>query len=200
MTDDLSLPEGYTEWLRELKDRIRSARQRAALAVNSELVQIYWHIGNEILERQTTQGWGAKVIDQIARDLRATFPDMTGLSPRNLKYMRAYAQAWPSSAIVQAPLAQLPWYHQIALLEKLSTATDRLAYASAAVENGWSRNVLVLRSSGPSTWGSSTSIWRRSMGRWRIPTMLRRSGSCCARAATRSSRSTRCAVQPSRSE
>ncbi len=145
MADDLSLPDGYAEWLGDLKDRIRSARQRAALAVNSELVQLYWHIGNEILERQTTQGWGAKVIDQIARDLRTTFPDMTGLSPRNLRYMRAYAQAWSSSAIVQAPLAQLPWYHQIALLEKLSTATDRLAYASAAVENGWSRNVLVLR-------------------------------------------------------
>lgn len=143
MTDPLPLPDGYATWLAELKDRIRAARQRAALAVNTELVLLYWHIGNEILSRQDTHGWGAKVIDQVAHDLRATFPDMRGLSPRNLKYMRAFAQAWPDPAIVQGPLAQLPWYHQIALLEKLDDADQRLAYAAAAVEYGWSRNTLV---------------------------------------------------------
>ena len=145
MSDASLLPDGYTEWLGDLKNQIRIARQRAALAVNTELVKLYWHIGNQIVDRQSAQGWGAKVIDQIARDLRTEFPDMTGLSARNLRYMRAFAAAWPVSAIVQAPLAQLPWYHQIALLEKLDTTKERLGYARAAVEHGWSRNVLVLR-------------------------------------------------------
>lgn len=145
MTDASVLPEGYIEWLGDLKNQIRGARQRAALAVNTELIQLYWHIGNQIVDRQSVQGWGAKVIDHVAQDLRSEFPDMTGLSARNLRYMRAFATAWPLSAIVQAPLAQLPWYHQIALLEKLDTAQDRLGYARAAVEHGWSRNVLVLR-------------------------------------------------------
>ncbi|MER6936882.1 PDDEXK nuclease domain-containing protein [Nocardioides sp. NPDC127514] len=145
MSDASALPEGYTEWLGDLKSQIRTARQRAALAVNTELVQLYWHIGNQIVDRQSAQGWGAKVIDHVADDLRSEFPDMTGFSARNLRYMRAFAAAWPVSAIVQAPLAQLPWYHQIALLEKLDTTRDRLRYARAAVEHGWSRNVLVLR-------------------------------------------------------
>lgn len=143
MTDPLPLPDGYATWLAELEDRIRTARRRAALAVNTELVLLYWHIGNEILNRQDTHGWGAKVIDQVVHDLRATFPDIRGLSPRNLKYMRAFAHAWPDPAIVQGPLAQLPWYHQIALLEKLDDADQRLAYAAAAIEYGWSRNTLV---------------------------------------------------------
>lgn len=85
------LPEGYIEWLGDLKTQIRSARQRAALAVNTELIQLYWHIGNQIVDRQSAQGWGAKVIDQVAQDLRSEFPDMTGLSSRNLRYMRAFA-------------------------------------------------------------------------------------------------------------
>lgn len=145
MSDVFALPEGYTEWLGDLKNQIRIARQRAAIAVNTELVQLYWHIGSQIIDRQSAQGWGAKVIDQIADDLRSEFPDMTGLSARNLRYMRSFAAAWPLSAIVQAPLAQLPWYHQIALLEKLDTADERLRYARAAAEHGWSRNVLTLR-------------------------------------------------------
>ncbi|MBC7276595.1 PDDEXK nuclease domain-containing protein [Nocardioides sp.] len=142
MTDDLSLPDGYTEWLGDLKDRIRTTRQRAALAVNAELVQLYWHIGSEILNRQTAQGWGAKVIDQIAHDLRTAFPDMKGLSARNLRYMRAFAVAWPEPAIVQQLVAQLPWGHNVILLNRFNTADDRIAYAQAAIKHGWSRSVL----------------------------------------------------------
>jgi predicted nuclease of restriction endonuclease-like (RecB) superfamily len=86
---------GYAEWLAELKARIHTAQQRATLVVNRELVLLYWQIGRDILDRQASQGWGSKVVDTLARDLRNAFPDMKGFSPRNLKYMRAFAEAWP---------------------------------------------------------------------------------------------------------
>lgn len=86
-------PTGYTDWLTDLKERIHSAQQRATLAVNRELVLLYWQIGHDILARQAEQGWGSKVIDRLAQDLRVAFVDMKGFSPRNLKYMRAFAQA-----------------------------------------------------------------------------------------------------------
>ena len=114
-------PTGYADWLSELKARIHSAQQRATLAVNRELVLLYWQMGHDILVRQQEQGWGAKVIERLAHDLRSAFPDMKGFSPRNLKYMRAFAEAWPDTEFVQAVLAQLPWYHQLALLDKLSS-------------------------------------------------------------------------------
>jgi len=85
--------EGYAEFLQALKTRIQQAQVRAALSVNRELVLLYWHIGREILQKQQVQGWGAKVIDRLAKDLRREFPDMKGFSPRNLKYMRALAEA-----------------------------------------------------------------------------------------------------------
>lgn len=138
-----AVPEGYDNFLTELKDRIRHAQLRAALSVNRELVLLYWTIGRDILANQNEQGWGAKVIDRLAGDLRKAFPEMSGFSPRNLKYMRAFAEAWIDEAIVQAPLAQITWYHNIALLEKINTPEERLWYARQAIENGWSRNVLV---------------------------------------------------------
>jgi predicted nuclease of restriction endonuclease-like (RecB) superfamily len=138
-------PTGYTDWLAELKARVHAAQQRAALAVNRELVLLYWQIGRDILGRQAGQGWGAKVIDRLAADLRAAFPDIKGFSPRNLKYMRAFAEAWPDETFVQGVLAQLPWYHQLALLDKLPGPEPRRWYAAQAIEHNWSRNVLVMQ-------------------------------------------------------
>jgi predicted nuclease of restriction endonuclease-like (RecB) superfamily len=94
-------PEGYDDWLTELKTRIHSAQQRAILTVNRELVLLYWQIGCDILARQAKQGWGAKVIDRLAHDLHNAFPKMKGFSRANLMYMRAFAEAWPDSTIVQ---------------------------------------------------------------------------------------------------
>jgi len=128
----------------ELKARIHTAQQRATLSVNRELVLLYWGIGRDILGRQSHQEWGAKVVDRLSHDLRAAFPSMKGFSPRNLKYMRAFAQAWPDAKFVQEVLAQLPWYHQLALLDKLSGPEDRLWYAQKAISQSWSRNVLVM--------------------------------------------------------
>ena len=104
------IPADYANWLTILKSRIASAQQRAALAVNQELVRLYHQIGSEILERQTLQGWGAKVIDRLASDLREAFPEMKGFSSSNLKYMRFFAQQCPSGLIGQQPADQLPFH------------------------------------------------------------------------------------------
>lgn len=141
----IDVPDGYNIWLRELKERIHKAQQKATLAVNRELVLLYWQIGRDILARQAEQGWGAKVIDRLAHDLRSAFPQMKGFSPRNLKYMRAFAHTWTDIEFVQEVLAQLPWYHQLALLDKLDNNEKRIWYAQKAIENNWSRNVLVMQ-------------------------------------------------------
>jgi predicted nuclease of restriction endonuclease-like (RecB) superfamily len=132
----------YAGLLAELKARILAARVTAALAVNQELVLLYWSIGRDILARQDTEGWGARVIDRLAQDLRREFPEMTGLSGRNLKYMRAFAEAWPDREFVQQVVARLPWGHNIRLIEAVKAPAERDWYARQAIENGWSRAVL----------------------------------------------------------
>ena len=139
------LPGDYAELLANLKDNIHKTRLKVVLASNSSMVLLYWDIGHGILNKQKTAGWGAKIIDRLATDLRAAFPEMKGFSPRNLKYMRAFAQAWPKHEIVQEVLAQLPWYHNIALIEKLKTEDERLWYARKAYEHGWSHNILSMQ-------------------------------------------------------
>jgi predicted nuclease of restriction endonuclease-like (RecB) superfamily len=138
-------PLDYTAWLANLKARIRRERLRVVLASNAVMVLLYWDIGRSILEKQTERGWGSRVIDRLAADLHEAFPEMKGFSPRNLKYMRAFAAAWPDRQIVQGSLAQLTWYHHIALLEKLDSPQPRLWYAARALEHGWSRNILALQ-------------------------------------------------------
>ena len=117
----LVLPEGYADWLAQLKGQIAQAQQRAALAVNVELVQLYIRIGRDIVQRQQTQGWGAKVIDRLARDLKDAFSDIRGWSSSNLKHMRFFALHCPDSQFGQQPADQLPW--------------SRVA----ALQHGWSR-------------------------------------------------------------
>lgn len=145
MVKELSgqIPEGYPSLLAALKERIRQARLRSSLAVNRELILLYWSIGKEILAQQEHQGWGAKVIERLAEDLRRDFPEMTGLSARNLKYMRTFAEAYPSAEFVQQVVALLPWGHNVRLLETTKDSAEREWYARQAIEHGWSRNVLV---------------------------------------------------------
>lgn len=139
------MPSGYGSMLTEIKERVRQARLRTVLAANASMVMSYWEVGRVILARQQAEGWGAKVIDRLSNDLREAFPDMQGLSPRNLKYMRAFASAWPEEAIVQRVVAQLPWKQNIALLDKLKTPGERLWYAQKAAQEGWSQPVLCLQ-------------------------------------------------------
>jgi predicted nuclease of restriction endonuclease-like (RecB) superfamily len=141
----LELPASYAEMLAEIKQRILQERLRVVMAANSAMILLYWDIGRTILERQGREGWGARVVDRLSEDLRSTYPDMQGLSPRNLKYMRAFASAWPEREIVQRVVAQLPWRQNIALLERLADHDTRRWYAEQAMRNGWSQTILCLQ-------------------------------------------------------
>jgi predicted nuclease of restriction endonuclease-like (RecB) superfamily len=146
MTENLTETiKGYSEFLTELKDRIRQAQIRAALSVNKELIVLYWQIGRDILEQQGSLGWGAKVIDKLAIDLKSSFPEMKGFSPRNLKYMRAFAEAYPDFQFVQQAAAQIPWFHNCILLDKVKSQEERIWYAQHTIQNGWSRTILELQ-------------------------------------------------------
>jgi predicted nuclease of restriction endonuclease-like (RecB) superfamily len=142
MTSNLQLGD-YSDFLKSLKERIRTAQVHAALAVNRELVLLYWQIGRDILTRQQQQGWGAKVITQLAKDLKQEFPEMKGFSRTNLLYMRAFAEAYLDEQIVQQAAGQIPWFHNCTLLDKVKAPTERLWYIQQTIEYGWSRNVLV---------------------------------------------------------
>ena len=133
ITKRQSLPESYPALLQELKQRIRESQLRASLSVNRELVLLYWQIGRDILDRQEREHWGAKVIDRLAADLKKAFPEMKGFSPRNLKYMRAFAEAWPDEQFVQQVAAQIPWFHNCVLLDKIRRQEDRIWYVRASV-------------------------------------------------------------------
>ena len=136
------IPVGYPELLELLKEKIRSSQVKAALAVNSELISLYWEIGGEILQRQKNEGWGSKVIERLAKDLKSSFPQRAGFSPRNLSYMKQFAEAYPESSILQQAAAKIPWGHNMVLIDKLDELNKRLWYAQKTIENGWSRNVL----------------------------------------------------------
>lgn len=139
----LGLPDGYDALLAHLKAQIQAAQVRAALAVNQELVVLYWQIGRAIVQQQQQQGWGAKVIDRLANDLRRTFPSMKGLASRNLRYMKAFAEAYPDPEIVQQVVAMIPWGHNVRLLDRVKDPDERLWYIRQTLTHGWSRNVLV---------------------------------------------------------
>lgn len=113
-------PQNYAQFLADLKSRIQAAQLRASITVNRELVLLYWQIGRDILDRQQRESWGAKVIDRLAADLKREFPEMMGFSPRNLKYMRRFAEAWADDEFVQQVAAQLPWFHNCVLLDKVA--------------------------------------------------------------------------------
>ncbi|HEY5756587.1 MAG TPA: PDDEXK nuclease domain-containing protein [Steroidobacter sp.] len=136
------ISDGYSALLTELKQRIRSARLRTVMSVNSELILLYWSIGRDLRARKCTEGWGAKVITRLAADLRRAFPDMTGISARNLEYMQSFTDAWPDQAILQQVAAKLPWGHNTLLLQSVKSAPEREWYARQAIQNGWSRSVL----------------------------------------------------------
>jgi predicted nuclease of restriction endonuclease-like (RecB) superfamily len=150
---DLEKPEensaqsfvGYDEFLTDLKSRIQTAQVRAGLAVNRELVLLYWNIGREILARQAAQGWGSKVIHQLAKDLKSAFPEMKGFSRTNLLYMRLFAETYSDQEFVQQVVGQIPWGHNVRILDKVSDHEQAEFYIRQTIENGWSRNILELQ-------------------------------------------------------
>lgn len=145
MTEEISTGlEGYADFLADIKRQIQTAQLQSALALSREVVRLYWQIGHEILARQTRYAWGAKVVDQLAADLKAAFPGIAGFSSRNLNYMRAFAEAYPDPEIVQQLLhnCPLPWGHHVRLMDKVKDLEQRLWYIRAAHEHGWSRAIL----------------------------------------------------------
>src|ERR1035441_7234231 len=145
MTSQISVPTGYHELLKELKGRIRSAQVRAGLAVSQELVLLYWSIGRDLSQRFAAEGWGTKINERLARDLQAEFPGVEGFSQGNLRYMRSLAEAWPEPEILQQLVAKLPWGHNIRVLDRIKDRPAREWYLRAALEYGWSRDILVLQ-------------------------------------------------------
>jgi predicted nuclease of restriction endonuclease-like (RecB) superfamily len=151
-----AVPPGYAAFLRDLKERIRSAQVRAALSVNREVLTLYWHIGRSIVQRQQSEGWGTAVINRLGKDLQTAFPGISGFSRPNIYRMRAFylahagAAADPivsqvarqSDAGPPEPMASLPWFHNVLLVEKVKDQVERLWYARKAIEHGWSRPVL----------------------------------------------------------
>ncbi len=141
----LALPPSYGATLAELKARIRQDRLRVVLAANTTMLMMYWDIGSVILARQHSEGWGAKVVSRLSADLIREFPDMTGLSSRNLHYMRTFAAAWPDREIVQQVVAQIPWGQNVVLLDRLNDVEERSWYAGKVRAEGWSRAILALQ-------------------------------------------------------
>ena len=141
MTTDLKA-ESYISLLQTLKQEITQARIKAHLSVNKEMINLYWNIGKKILERQTDEGWGTKVIENISKDLRQEFPEMKGLSAQNLKYMRKFAEEYTLKEISQQAVDQIPWGHIIKVIYDVKDKQARNWYIRKTIENGWSRNVL----------------------------------------------------------
>ena len=137
--------DDYLSFIEEIKNEIQNQRISVVLNANSSMICLYWKIGKAILQKQEEEGWGAKVIDRMAKDLKEAFPDMSGFSPRNIKYMRKFAECWTDFSIVQQVVAQIPWRTNRMLLDKLNTQEERLWYAYKTIENGWSSNVLELQ-------------------------------------------------------
>ncbi len=159
MTSEIS--KNYTSILQDLKEKIRRARLQATIAVNNELLNVYWEIGEAIRIQEQIEGWGTKTIERLAKDLRLEFQDMKGLSPRNLRYMRDFALAYPQFTVLQGrvemseinenqhfvilqrSVAKLPWGHNCTLLDKVNQVEERAFYAQKTVQNGWTRDMLV---------------------------------------------------------
>ncbi len=153
-TDEVIIPvapiisemsDTYLSFIDNIKNEIKKQRLSVVLSANASMICLYWNIGKAILNKQAEEGWGSKVIDRISKDINDAFPDMSGFSPRNIKYMRKFAEVWNNYEIMQRTAAQIPWRSNILLMDKLSNQDERVWYAQKTLENGWSRDVLALQ-------------------------------------------------------
>ena len=167
------LPNGYTQWRKDIEHLIDTAKLHTALNVNVGTLTLYWNIGKSILQKQEQEGWGKQVIEQLSKDLISRYPDDRGYSKRNLGYMKSFAMQYPDfpflqvplaklkelpilqatlaklegegKDFVQVPLAQISWYHHISLLPKVKDEAERAYYITETAQNGWSRDVMLLQ-------------------------------------------------------
>jgi predicted nuclease of restriction endonuclease-like (RecB) superfamily len=135
----------YVSTLENIKKQIKESRLKAALSVNSELIRLYWRIGSSILEKQKEAKWGDKVLENLSKDLLEAFPDMKGFSKRNIFYMRSFAEIYPDFQFVQQAAAQIPWFHNVAIMQAAKSKEEREFYVKETIDNGWSRNVLEMQ-------------------------------------------------------
>jgi len=140
-----AMPSGYQSFIARLKNQIKEERVKAVRSANTTMILLYWKIGRSILTQQESEGWGTKVIDRMSKDLKEAFPDMSGYSPRNLKYMRKFASAWQDEEIVQRTVAQIPWRSNITLLDKIKDPQLRMWYAKKTIEHGFGKDMLVFQ-------------------------------------------------------
>ncbi|MEE1315156.1 MAG: PDDEXK nuclease domain-containing protein [Faecalimonas sp.] len=139
------MSDGYLDFIEKIKKEIQTQRVSVVMTANASMICLYWNIGKAILDKQAEEGWGAKVIDRMSKDLKDAFPEMSGFSPRNIKYMRKFAECWPDYEIVQRVVAQIPWRSNISLVDKLSDEESRIWYAYKIIEHGWSKTILDLQ-------------------------------------------------------
>jgi len=140
----------YKNWIKEIKAKIRTTQLKAAVAINSSLIEFYWDLGKMIAEKQTV--WGAKLIEQVAKDLHDEFPLMEGFSTSNLKYCRRFYLFYQSQIgqqavdqFTQQAVAQIPWGHNILIFTKSKSINEAHFYIQQTIENGWSRDILSLQ-------------------------------------------------------
>ncbi len=153
---DIIRNKNFKDWLERINDKISNSQVKAALKVNDEMLQLYFEIGSAILKIQKDEGWGTLVIDCLSSNIKKYFPNLTGFSVRNLKYMRSFALEYSDYPIVQVPLAQLEnefvqvslaqitWYHHITLLTKVKSLQERAFYIVETANNEWSRDIMLL--------------------------------------------------------
>lgn len=153
----------YRNWLTILKSQIKHSQIKAALAVNSQLIQLYWELGKGIVEKQENAAWGSGFIEQLSKDLKSEFPDISGFSAKNLRYCKSFFEYYNSSPIWQQvvaklqstenqntndpynPLSQIPWGHHILIIQKIKDVNEAYFYIKQTIENNWSRAVLEMQ-------------------------------------------------------
>lgn len=138
------IPSDYFNFLKQVKSRIQTAQLKAAASVHLELTSLYWDIGHRLLKKTSLEGWGSKTVERLARDLGDAFPGVAGFSKRNLELMRQFAESYPDG-IYETAVSQIPWGHNVVLMQRLHSCEERLWYAQETIKNGWSRNILVMR-------------------------------------------------------
>jgi predicted nuclease of restriction endonuclease-like (RecB) superfamily len=143
MSEKLVKNSEYRSFIQEVKQRIQSAQIKAAISVNQTLLQLYWELAEQIVEKQRQTSWGDRFLEELSRDLKAEFPEMKGFSVRNLKYMRQWFKFWSASSLIgQQVVAQIPWGHNLMIVSKSKDVEEALFYVQKTIENGWSRSTL----------------------------------------------------------
>ncbi len=162
---ELQINNEYRKWLEDIKFKISTSRIRIAFSVNSEVIRFYYMLGKEISEEIKNSGWGAKLVEQLSKDLKVEYPDIKGFSLRNLRYMRDFYEFYSDNLILQQSVAklenkaqikdtspfdkykidQIPWGHNIYIFTKAKDLDEAIFYINETIKNAWSRDVLALQ-------------------------------------------------------